>query len=317
MNESIEVSIIIVSYNIRGYLLECIDSIRACATGFTYEIIVVDNASTDGSPDAAAARYGSDINLIRNTNNPGFAKANNQGYTASRGTFVLLLNPDTIIKRDSIESVLRFMRREPTAGVATCRIVGAKGTLQRTIYPFNSIGFHLAAAFFIDRVLFARQVRQVYYGNKPTRVDSINGAFMLIRRSALGSGSVLNEDYFMYAEEKDLSFRLFKNGWFTYFVPDSEIIHYGGRSTASMPIRMYLELQKSQVKLFRNFYSRGYALALCASWWFMLVTQSCASVALVFSKKGRGRLVLFFRAAAAFPSYVVKYLCKLKPAARS
>jgi len=128
---------------------------------------------------------------------------------------------------------------------------------------------------------------------------------MFIRRSALPTGPLLNPDYFMYAEEKDLSLRLRRAGWLTYFVPGGEIVHFGGRSTASMPLPMFRELQKSQVKFYRRHYSAVYALALCMSWWMVLFAETAVSLPLVFSPSARIRLSLFAGAAAVFPGYIL------------
>ncbi len=301
---SIDVSIIIVSYNVKMYLLECLASIKANCRNLSYEIIVVDNNSTDGSADAIE-RLHPDIVLIRNMTNDGFAIANNRGYERSMGEFILLLNPDTLLQRRSIDGVLEFMREEPSAGIATCRVVDEDGAPQKVSQAFPTIARNIAGVFFVDRLSREKQ-RRFYYGAKPIRVDYVSGAFMFIRRSALGPGPLLNPDYFMYAEEKDLALRLRRAGWHTYFIPDGEIIHFGGRSTALMPARMFLELQKSQAKFYMNHYPAAYALALCMSWWLVLVSVTMVSFPLFFSAKARIRLPLFARAAAVFPGYVLK-----------
>lgn len=301
---SVNVSIIIVSYNVKIYLLECLASIKANCRNLSYEIIVVDNNSTDGSAEAIE-RLHPDIILIRSMTNDGFSKANNRGYERSIGEFILLLNPDTLLQYRSIDGVLEFMREEPSAGIATCRVVNEDGSPQKVIQVFPTIARNIASAFFVDRLSREKHCR-FYYGDEPIRVDYVSGAFMLIRRSALGPGPLLNPDYLMYAEEKDLALRLRRTGWYTYFIPDGEIIHFGGRSTALMPARMFLELQKSQAKFYMNHYHAVYALALCMSWWMVLVSVMLVSLPLVFSAKARIRLPLFAHAAAVFPGYVLK-----------
>ena len=298
-----ELSIIIVSYNVREYLLKCIASVMEQTKEINYEIVVVDNVSADGSIDAVERVY-PEVITVRNTENVGFAKANNQGFAKSSGEFVLLLNPDTEVKPGSIEEVLSFMKKEPTAGIASCRMIGSDGLLQKSIHPFTNVWRNIAWTLFIDRLFFREHRTGYYYQEKPFKVDSIGGAFMMVRRAALGDGPLLNPDYFMYSEEKDLSLRLHRSGWHTYFVPTAEIIHYGGRSTSLMPVAMFREVQKSQVKFFLNFYSRGYAFALCLSWWLVLCSQTIASIPLTFLRSGRNRFNLFAKATVAFPGYV-------------
>ena len=130
MNASIDVSIVIVSYNVKKYLIDCLASIKANCQNFSYEIIVVDNNSMDGSADEID-RLHRDVILIRSVTNDGFSKANNQGYEKSSGEFILFLNPDTLIKAGAIEEVLSFMRSEASAGLGTCRIVDETELLRR------------------------------------------------------------------------------------------------------------------------------------------------------------------------------------------
>jgi GT2 family glycosyltransferase len=299
-----DLSIIIVSYNVRDYLLKCLASIQQHIAGVDYEVIVVDNDSSDGSADAVAAAF-SNVMLVRSPSNLGFAKGNNLGYEKSSGGFVLLLNPDTEIKANAISETLSFMKKEPRAGIAACRIVGSDGKLQKSIHPFTTVLRNIAWALFIDRFLFPEHRKSHYYQSAPFSVDSVSGAFMLVRRSALGDGPLLNPDYFMYSEEKDLCLRLKRAGWDTWFVPGAEIIHYGGKSTSQMPLPMFLELQKSQVLFFRNFYAPLYALALCLSWWLVLCSNTALSLFLVYSRKGRGRFRLFGQAALFFPGFII------------
>jgi N-acetylglucosaminyl-diphospho-decaprenol L-rhamnosyltransferase len=294
---SFDLSILIVSYNVRDYLLACIASIKKYAPDVLYEIIVVDNNSSDNSADVVEKAY-PDVLLIRNAQNLGFARANNQAYEKSRGEFVLLLNPDTEVQLGAIQTVLEFMKKEKTAGIAGCRNVGPDGSLQKSITSFPSVLRNLAQAFFIDRLLFSERKHAAYYRPAPFKADSVGGAFMMVRREPLGSDTLLNSDYFMYSEEKDLALRLLRKGWTTWFVPGAEIVHYGGKSTDQMPMRMFLELHKSQIRYFRIFNN---TIELCLSWWLVLVSGMVASLPFCFTRCGRNRFKLFFAAAAAYP----------------
>lgn len=297
MNPQVELSIIIVSFNVRDYLLACVASIKKNTAGIAYEIIIVDNNSSDNSADAVIEAY-PDVKLIRNSGNPGFARANNQAFEKSAGEFLLLLNPDTEVKPGAIERVLEFIKYEKTAAIAGCRNVGPDGSLQKSITPFPSVLRNLAQAFFIDRLFFQERKHATYYRPAPFKVDSVGGAFMMVRRVALNGEQLLNSDYFMYSEEKDLALRLKRTGWETWFLPTAEIIHHGGKSTDQIPTQMFLELHKSQIRYFKV---AGNAFALSLSWWMVLVSGMIASMPFCLTIRGKNRFKLFFSAAIAFP----------------
>ena len=182
--------------------------------------------------------------------------------------------------------------------------MGPDGVLQKSIIPFPTVFRNIAQALYIDRLLLSARKNSTYYRSSPFKVDSVGGAFMMIRRSALNNGPLLNTDYFMYSEEKDLALRLSRAGWFTWFVPGAEIIHHGGRSTNQVPIAMFMELHKSQVRYFKTYFSRLRALALCFSWWLVLCSGAVVSLPFCFSQKGRNRFELFLRASWVFPFLV-------------
>jgi len=299
MNDPV-LSIIIVSYNVRQLLLNCIKSILAHTTGILYEIIVVDNASSDGTIEAVKKCFPK-VQIIANRENVGFASANNQGYAISKGEFLLLLNPDTLIKPGAIKSVLEFMIKTPDAGIAGCRLLNPDGTLQKSIRRFPSVREHIARAFFLDRVILSEYRTNIFYRKRPFKIDYCTGAFMMVRRESLGDLPLLNSEFFMYAEEKDLAMRLKKSGWKTYFVPFGEIVHFGEQSTRQMATEMFLELQKSQVIFFRKHYSIVYAWALALTWWLVLISNYIVSLPLSLSVKGRLRLSLFAKAVTRYP----------------
>jgi GT2 family glycosyltransferase len=303
-----ELSIIIVNFNVRELLLDCLRSVVSTSNGGDHEIIVVDNASGDGSVSALGEAF-PDVRLIANNENVGFARANNQGYEISRGEFLLLLNPDTVVKPGAIQAVLEFMKETPDAGLAACRLVNPDGTLQDSIRIFPSVANNLLKAVFLDRLLYGHYRRSTYYRRRPHRIDYPTGAFMMVRREALGEMPLLNPDFFMYAEEKDLALRLRGEGWNAYFVPDGEVIHYGGKSTGCMPVEMFLELQRSQVKYYRRHYSGLYSWALSLSWAAVLFSNLLASFPLMPFRAGQGRLRLFAKALQEYPA-ALKYLLR-------
>lgn len=277
----------------------CLRSVFETVGSITPQVIVVDNASADKSAAMVRDRYPRVV-LIENSVNRGFATANNQGYAVCRGDFILLLNPDTIVRPGAISTALDFMLATPTAGMAACRLLNPDGSLQRSIRRLPSVQGHLLQAAFLDRILLPENRNRMYYLKAPFLIEYPMGAFMMVRRSALRGGMLLDERYFMYAEEKDLAVRLNKNGFSCWFVPNAEIVHVGGQSARQSPVAMFLELQKSQVLFFKEHYSRPKAWALALTWWLVLTIGALSSV-LTLAAGRRKRHVLLCRAALEFP----------------
>lgn len=296
-------SIIIVSYNVKEFVLKCLGSINETCGGLDYEIIVVDNDSNDGTAEAIKSNYPS-VRLIVNKENVGFARANNQGYEISTGEYLLLLNPDTIVKPGAIKTVLEFMQTTPDAGLAGCRMIDENGNLQKTIKAFPAVMSNILQAVCLDKIFFRSEKSATYYQAKPFSIDYPTGAFMMIRREALaGQPYLLNPGFHMYAEEKDLVLRLKENGWRCYFVPGAEIVHYGGQSTSQMPMAMFLELQRSQAR-FYYMHNRGVrANALCLSWWLVLIASFIKTLLAYFYKRDGLKIKMMWAAVREFPQY--------------
>jgi len=291
-----KLSIIIVSYNVRDHLAACLRSIYGTCAGLDPEVIVVDNASADGSVQMVRDRF-PQVSLIVNAENIGFARANNQGYAVSHGEYVLLLNPDTLIKPGAVQVVLRFMETVPDAGLAGCRLINTDGTVQKSIMNMPSTAEYLSRALFIDRLFFDRHKKATYYRGKPFTVGMVSGAFMMVRRGALRDGSLFKDNCFLYTEEPELCIRLWHNGWKVYFTPDGEIVHHGGQSTQGDEIRHFIELQRSMKQLFSRHWTGWGRIAISGSYWAHLATSTIASLIGVGSRSGRKRFYLFFRAA--------------------
>lgn len=224
-----ELSIIIVNYNTKDMTEACVDSIRKWSQGSAWEIIVVDNGSTDGSAETLKKIHG--IRLIVNAKNVGFAKANNKGIQSAKGKYILLLNSDTEIREDSIGTMLRFMDGHPAAGAATCRLDLTNGTMD----PACHRGFPTPWAAFtymtgLEKLFPTSRIFGHYHmGYKnltiPHQVDCISGAFFFVRRAAIDDVGLLDEDYFMYAEDIDWAFRLKRAGWEVWFNPEATVLH--------------------------------------------------------------------------------------------
>ncbi|MFZ2286491.1 MAG: glycosyltransferase family 2 protein [Bacteroidales bacterium] len=230
-----ELSVIIVSYNVIGYLRQALQSVIAAAENIRHEITVVDNNSSDGSPAMVTKEFPS-VRLIVSEMNEGFSAACNRGIRASSGDYLLVLNPDTIVQPDALYKALSFMRVHPDAGAAGARMYDGNGRFlpeskRGFPSPFTSLfKFTGMGKLFPRSSLF----NAYYLGDKPDdetcRADILTGAFMLIRREALDRSGLFDTDFFLYGEDIDLSWRIRKAGYFNYYLPDVKIIHYKGKS---------------------------------------------------------------------------------------
>jgi GT2 family glycosyltransferase len=245
-----KLSIVIVNYNVRPYLEQCLRSVQKALEGIEGEVFVVDNHSSDDSVEVVRNSYPW-VHLIANDENMGFARANNLAIRQSEGEYVLLLNPDTVVESDTLRQVLQFMSDHPQAGGAGVMMHNADGTLapeSRRAVPTPWVA-----------CLKMLGITRRYYmshlpWDKPARIEVISGAFCFLRRKALDQVGLLDEDFFMYGEDIDLSYRLPKGGWENWYVPAS-IIHYKGRSTQKSDFRYVHVFYQAMLIFFRKHYS--------------------------------------------------------------
>ena len=230
-----ELSVIIVSYNVSDCLRQALISLIAAAEGIACEIIVVDNNSSDGSAAMVRDEF-RDIRLIVSGRNEGFPAACNKGILASAGRYILILNPDTVVEPDAIKKALAFMRSHPDAGAAGARMVDGNGAF----LPESKRGFPspLTSLFRFTGMfrLFPRSTffNAYYLGHLPEneicKADILTGAFMLLRRDVLDAAGLFDTAFFMYGEDIDLCWRIRKAGYFNYYLPDVRITHFKGKS---------------------------------------------------------------------------------------
>jgi GT2 family glycosyltransferase len=239
-----KLSIIIPSYNTREILCDCLKSIVKFTKGLDYEIIVIDNASSDGSLEALTrlAKTMKVLRLIRNKKNIGFSAANNQGYKASCGEYILFLNSDTKIGDNVLASMVLWMDRNPKVGVSSCKLKNSDGSIQATGGYFPTLPSVFSWMVLQDLPLvdyFIKPfhpmkgksfVKGLNFYRKGRELDWVTGAFFLTRREILSEVGGWDEDYFMYMEEVDLCFRIKKSGWKIAYVSDYAITHLGGAS---------------------------------------------------------------------------------------
>ena len=231
-----ELSVIIVSYNVSEYLKNCLLSVKKASEKIDCEIFVVDNNSIDSSGEMVRNEF-PEVILILNTVNKGFSAANNQAIKQSKGQYVLLLNPDTIVEEDSFSKCITFMKNHPDAGAVGVKMVNGQGRYlpeSKRALPtpatsfFKSFGFSFL---FPKSGIFNRYYLSNVGINETSITEVIAGAFMFIRREALLKAGLPDEDFFMYGEDIDLSYRILQTGFHNYYFPEVQIIHFKGKST--------------------------------------------------------------------------------------
>ena len=235
------ISIIIVNYNVRDYLDNCLNSIYKSKLIKNIEIIVVDNDSSDNSAQMVIEKH-PNINLIQNKTNFGFSKAVNQGIKISSGKYLLLLNPDTVLEKNTLNILINYMENNKSVGMCGPKILNSDGTLQlscKRSFPTPIVAFPKLIG--LDK-LFPKNKWVGRYNltyldeNQCHSVDAISGSFMFIRKQILNEVGFLDEEFFMFGEDLDLCFRIKKYNYQIHYVPTTQIIHFKGESVKSVPL---------------------------------------------------------------------------------
>ena len=256
---NISLSVIIVNWNTRELLKNCLDSILANNSTSQLEIWVVDNASTDESSRMVRERF-PQVNLIENLENVGFARANNQAIQQSTGKYVLLLNPDTLVESRTLQALVDFLDEHPDAGAAGARIFKPDGSMQISSHPRPTLFRELWRLFHIDAAWpYAEYRRTRWETDQVQEVDALMGACLLLKKEVLDQVGCFDEDYFVYTEEVDLCYRIQSAGWRLYWVPQATVVHFGGQSTQQVPTEMFLHLYHSKIIYFRKHYGASSA----------------------------------------------------------
>ncbi|MFQ3661914.1 MAG: glycosyltransferase family 2 protein [Chloroflexaceae bacterium] len=248
-----DLAIIIVNWNTRQLLLDCLAAIPAATPGITAEIWVVDNGSTDGSVTAVQS-YHPEVRIIANRDNKGFAAANNQAIRASDSRHVLLLNSDTVARPGSLTALARFLDAHPEVGMVGSRLLNPDGSLQPSWAMFPSIFTEL-----VGKKLRLRWRYPTRDGSRAYSTDWVDGAVLMIRRSILPQVGLMDEHYFMYSEEVDWCYRTRRAGYQICYLPDAEVVHLGGQSSKQAATRMKYELYRSKLRFFNKHYGRPVA----------------------------------------------------------
>ena len=254
-----KLTVVIVSYNVSHYLLQCLDSLESALRGVDSEVIVVDNHSRDDSV-ALVREFHPEVKVIENIHNLGFSKANNIALRQARGEYALLLNPDTIVADNTISDCLTFLDRHPDAGAAGVMMLNADGTVapeSRRGVPTPMTSFYKLSGLC---KLFPRSRRfgRYYLGHlswqSPQQIDIVSGAFCMLRCSVLQKVGLLDEDYFMYGEDIDLSYRILKHGATNWYLP-YHILHYKGESTQKSSFRYVHVFYQAMLIFFRKHFA--------------------------------------------------------------
>lgn len=256
-----KLSVVIVNYNVKYFLEQCLHSVEAAIKGIDAEVFVVDNNSVDGSVEMVREKF-HDVKLIANTVNTGFSVANNQAIKVASGEYILLLNPDTVVELDTFSKSVEFMDAHPDAGGLGIKMVDGSGRFlpeSKRGLPTPAVAFYkifgLSALFPKSRIF--GQYHLGYLDNEKTHVvDVLAGAYMMLRRETLEKTGLLDETFFMYGEDIDLSYRITKSGYKNYYFPGARIIHYKGESTKKSSINYVFVFYNAMVIFARKHFSQ-------------------------------------------------------------
>ncbi|MGZ3594258.1 MAG: glycosyltransferase family 2 protein [Syntrophales bacterium] len=267
-----DISIIIVNWNTRDLLQNCLESIYKTISDISYEIICVDNASTDGSVSMLQEKY-PQVRLIQNEENRGFGAANNQAMRIMKGRYALLLNSDAVLTDNAVRELFAFMEARSDAAMACGQLLNADGSKQNSVAGFPNLLSLLTNTSLLEYLFPKRYPSKRYNHDKPIEVDSCIGACLLARKKAIEEVGMFDERYFFFFEETDWAYQMRSAGWNIFHVPTALIYHLQGQSIGK-DIRSRIEFYRSRYQFFRKWKSRPYyilvrffiMLRLCINW---------------------------------------------------
>jgi len=299
------VSVIIVNWNGKEVLVECLRSLAREAKGVeNLQIIVVDNASNDGSLEAVACEFPS-VKTLSNKHNVGFAKANNIGLRCASGEYVCLINSDIVVKPGCLKAMCDYMEEHTSVGLLGPQILNSSGTLQPSCKRFPTLWNTFCRALALDSLFgrlsfFSGYLMSSFAHDEIRSVDILSGCFFMARREALNEVGFLDERFFIYAEDKDWCKRFWEEGWEVIYFPYGQAIHHGGKSSSKAPLRFFLEMQRAQLQYFRKHHNK---LELATFYLLLLLHQLVRIVPNLFRSiiphSGRNKVVLKMKTHAA------------------
>ncbi len=255
-------SVVFLSYNTRDLTEQALRTVLDAAEGMAVEVFVADNASVDGSVEMVEEKF-PQVKLIRNEGNVGFAAGNNVALRRVVGEYVLIINTDTIVRRDTLSAMVEFLDAHPEAGACGCKILDPDGTLQmdsRRGFPTPVAAFCKMSGLsrlFPDHPVISHYHMTYLDPERTEEVEVISGSCMMVRKTAMDQVGLLDEDYFMYGEDIDWCYRIHQAGWKIYYVPTTEIIHFRGESGRGVPLRiLYRKSQAMSIFVKKSGYCR-------------------------------------------------------------
>lgn len=271
-----ELTVIILSWNTCDLLSKCLSSLFNCGGEVNFEVLVIDNGSSDGSQQMVRNKF-PQVQIVENEKNLGFAGGNNQGISLSKSPFVLLLNSDAFITENALISLMELMRKYKKAGIVGGQLINPDGSFQASNSKFPGLWQEFLILSGLGRLFKGR-----YYPSRgpeakkgPQIVDYVEGACLLARRDAIEQAGYLSEDYFMYSEEVDWCYSMFKAGWQVWYQPNAKIIHLGGASSQNRQTDREGDLYRSRVIFFRKHYGSIKVLILK---WMIIVFVALKSI---------------------------------------
>jgi GT2 family glycosyltransferase len=293
-------SVVIICWNDLRVIDDCLKSIYAGTHRTEFEVIISDNNSTDGSIEFIRKNY-PQARIIENGANLGFAKGNNAGIRASRGEYVLILNPDTIVHEGSLDKLVEFAERHPEAGAFGCRVLNPDGSYQISGRPFPTVWRYWISGLYLRFLgrfsdAFIADTYVGWNGDTERAVDWQSGCCVMFRGELLNKLGGFDEQFFYHFEEVDLCFRVWKAGFPILFTPEPTIIHLGGQSVGRFPIRFALERLRSRYRFFYKHYGAS-GCRQCryvTLTWFLVRRAGYALLNLARpSEANRGRLAMY------------------------
>jgi GT2 family glycosyltransferase len=290
-----KISVVIVSWNCRKLLSDCLESILAQLQTLSSEIIVVDNASSDGTAAAVRTNFPS-VKLIESETNLGFARGNNLGIEVSTGEYVCLINPDVVVAKQCIARMMEYMDRSPDVGMLGPKIVGPDGVIQRSCMRTPTLWNQLSRALGLDTLtkqsrLFGGYLMNDFHHDELCDVDIINGCFWMVRRIALNQVGMLDPRFWMYADDLDWCARYRAAGWRVVFFPEAEALHFGGASSEQMPVLCYVEMQHADLQYWQKYHG---LISCCCFFAILCIGHAVRSTAFAclyaFRTSGRSRM---------------------------
>ena len=293
-----DISIIIVNWNTRDLLHNCLESVYRTIGDIRHEIIVVDNASQDGSVAMLRDEY-PQVRIIQNEENRGFGAANNQAMRAMAGRYALLLNSDTVLTESAVYELFSFMENHPNAAMACGQLLNADGSKQNSIAGFPTLLTLLTNMPLLEYLFPKRYPSKRYHYREPIEVDSGIGACLLVRKKAIDEVGMFDERYFFFFEETDWAHQMKQAGWKNFHVPTAFIYHLQGQSIGR-DIRSRIEFYRSRYQYFRKWKSRScfilvsavIVIRLSVNW---LLTSVAAVFTLGMQKEIRDKWIVYSR----------------------